>query len=320
MTDTTRLQMPLIAPEQALKHITHNEAIQTLDNLVQLVVEQVDATTPPGSPVVGQSYTIGVAATDDWVGQDGDIASFTDGGWRFVTPGEGWLLWDVNTQAAYVHLSGNWSTLSNSITSLQGLSLLGINSTADSNNKLAVRSNAVLFNALEAASGGDGDVRLSLNRETILDTASLVFQSGYSGRAELGIVGSDDFVIKVSPDGSSFYTGITINKDNGFVTLNKLFGSEPSFPTVLSGVLTVETSYAIPAPETGLTDTIDTIDGGFDGAILILSGTVGNTLTFSDSTGNLKLGGPRVLDNFEDCLMLVKRGADWIELSFADNG
>ena len=320
MTDTARLQMPLIAPEQAQKHTTHNEAIQTLDNLVQLVVEQLDATTPPGSPIVGKSYTIGVAATGTWVGQDGDIASFTDGGWRFITPGEGWLLWDANTQAAYVHLGGSWSKLSNSITSLQDLTLLGINSTADANNKLAVRSNGVLFNALEVGSGGDGDVRFSLNRETISDTASLVFQSGFSGRAELGIVGSDDFVIKVSPDGSTFHTGIIINKDNGFVTLNKMFGTSPSTPSVLAGVLTVETSYAVPTPETGLADTIDTINGGFDGAILVLSGTVGNTLTFSDGTGNLKLGASRVLDNFEDSLMLMKRGADWIELSFADNG
>jgi hypothetical protein len=36
--------------------------------------------------------------------------------------------------------------------------------------------------------------------------------------------------------------------------------------------------------------------------------------------GNLKLGGNRVLDNFEDSLLLVRRGADWIELSFSNNG
>lgn len=320
MVDTTRLQMPLIASEQALKHVTHNEAIQTLDNLVQIALEQIDVTVPPGSPVVGESYGLGVSATGDWAGQDGDIASFTDGGWRFAAPGEGWLAWDKSTQSALVYVSGSWTAWAETIASLQNLNLLGVNATADATNKLAVRTNAALFNALEVGSGGTGDVRLTLNRETGADTASLLFQSGFSGRAEFGIAGSDDFSFKVSPDGSSFYTGMTIDKDDGYVTLNKLFGSEPSFPVVASGVLAVETSYVIPAPETGTVDVVDTISGGADGAILIVTGSAGNTLSFSDGAGNLKLGAARVLDNFEDSLMLVRRDTDWIELSYAENG
>ncbi len=50
-----------------------------------------------------------------------------------------------------------------------------------------------------------------------------------------------------------------------------------------------------------------------------MTGTAGNVLTFRDGTGNLKLGNDRVLDAFEDALMLVRRGSDWIELSFSDN-
>lgn len=320
MVDTARLNLPLIAAEQALKHITHNEAITALDALVQLVVEELDVTAPPGSPAVGESYEIGVGATGDWAGMDGQLATWSNSGWRFATPSEGWLLWDKNTGGAYVHVSAAWVAFSGTLGAVQNLSLLGVNVTADTTNKLAVRSNAALFTALDSGSGGTGDIRLTLNRETGSDTASFVFQSGFSGRAEIGIAGSDDFSFKVSPDGSVFYTGITIDKDNGFVTLNTLFGSQPSFPTVASGVLSVATSYAIPAPESGVVDTIDTISGGFDGAILILTGTAGDTLTFSDGAGNLKLGGARVLNNFEDSLMLVKRGSDWIELSFANNG
>lgn len=320
MADTARLSLPLIAAEQALKHVTHNEAIQALDALVQLVVEELAVVTPPEVPSLGQCFEVGAAASGGWTGKDGQLATWTEGGWRYAVPYEGWVLWDKNTGAAYVFLGGTWTLLSGTIGSLQNLSLLGVNAGADANNKLSVRSNAALFNGLESGAGGTGDIRLTLNRETVLDTASLVFQSGFSGRAEIGLAGSDDISFKVSPDGSAFFTGITIDKDNGFVTLNKLFGSEPSFPTISSGVLTVETSNAVPAPESGTTDTIDTIAGGFDGAILILTGTAGNTLTFSDGVGNLKLGSTRVLDNFEDSLMLVKRGADWIELSFADNG
>lgn len=317
MVDTARLGLPLIAPEQALKHITHNEAITTLDALVQLVVEALDTTAPPGSPTPGQSYAIGSSATGDWAGHDGKLATWTDAGWRFAAPDEGWQFWDKATSGAYIHQSGAWTPL---LGELQNLSLLGINTSADATNKLAIRSNAALFTALESGSGGTGDMRLTLNRETGSDTVSFVFQSAYSGRAEIGLAGTDDFSFKVSPDGSIFHTGMTIDKDNGFVTFNKMFGSEPSFPTVAGGVLTVDTSYIVPAPETGAVDSVDTITGGFDGAILIVSGTSGDTLTFSDNTGNLKLGAARVLSNFDDSLLLVKRGSDWIELAYANNG
>lgn len=320
MVDTARLNLPLIAADQALKHVTHNEAITALDALVQLVIEELGLSTPPGSPASGESYEVGTSATSDWAGEDGRLATWTDSGWRFSTPGEGWLLWDKDTGSAYIYLSSAWTALSSALGPLQNLSLLGVNTSADATNKLAIRSNGALFTALESGSGGTGDVRLTLNRETGSDTASFVFQSGYSGRAEIGLAGNDDFSFKVSPDGSAFHTGMTIDKDNGFVTLNKLFGSAPSFPTIASGVLSVETSYVVPAPETGVVDTIDTISGGFDGAILILTGSAGNTLTLSDGAGNLKLGGARVLNNFEDSLMLVQRGTDWIELSYANNG
>lgn len=314
------MSLPLIAGEQALKHITHNEALATLDMLVQLSVEQRDLVTPPGSPTEGQTFGIGSSATGDWLGRDGSLATWTTAGWRFAVPQEGWLLWDKNTGGAFVYLAGDWSGWEGTFTALQNLSMLGVNTTADATNKLAVRTNAVLMTALDVASSGTGDMRVALNKETDSDTAGFVFQSGYSARAEIGLVGDTDFAFKVSPDGSAFYTGISIDKDNGFVTFGQMFGSAPSFPTIASGVLTAATSYCVPAPESGVTDTIDTISGGFDGAVLMLTGTAGVTLTFADGAGNLKLGGARVLNNFEDSLLLVQRGSDWIELSYANNG
>lgn len=320
MAETARLQLPLIASEQALKHVTHNEAIQALDGVVQLVVEARDIVTPPLTPTIGQGYEVGISATGDWVGEDGNIAIWTDSGWRFSTPGEGWVLWDKSVGGLFVFSGVDWAPLSAALGSIQNVPMLGVNATADTSNKLTVRSNAILFNALEAVNGGSGDMRLTLNREAGTDTASFVFQSGYSGRAEIGLAGNDDFSFKVSPDGSIFHTGMTIDKDAGFVTFNKLLGSEPSFPTIAAGVMTVTTSYVVPAPEGGISDTVDTISGGFEGAMLVITGTSGVTLTFADGTGNLKLGGTRVLDQFEDSLLLIQRGTDWIELAYANNG
>ena len=57
MSDTSnRLALPLIAPSQAQKHVTHNEALALLDILVQLAVEEVQATTPPSAPQEGQVW------------------------------------------------------------------------------------------------------------------------------------------------------------------------------------------------------------------------------------------------------------------------
>ena len=54
MPDTSpNLALPYLLPAQAQKHVTHNEALQRLDAVTQLVVEAFGATTPPGSPGVG---------------------------------------------------------------------------------------------------------------------------------------------------------------------------------------------------------------------------------------------------------------------------
>lgn len=80
----------------------------------------------------------------------------------------------------------------------------GFGATADSWNPFPARLNSALWTAQQAASGGGGDLRLTLNKETAGDVLSLVFRSGYGGRAELGLVGDDDLRLKVSADGSEW--------------------------------------------------------------------------------------------------------------------
>jgi hypothetical protein len=75
---------------------------------------------------------------------------------------------------------------------------VGVNATADAENRLAVRSPASLFDN----EGGGHQVKL--NKAQAADTASLLFQTGYSGRAEIGLAGDDDLHVKVSADGSSW--------------------------------------------------------------------------------------------------------------------
>ena len=58
---------------------------------------------------------------------------------------------------------------------------------------------------------------LNVNKSAPAATASLLMQSGASGRAEIGLTGDDDFHIKVSNDGSVWRDAISVDKDTGFV-------------------------------------------------------------------------------------------------------
>jgi hypothetical protein len=59
---------------------------------------------------------------------------------------------------------------------------------------------------------------VTLNKSAAAKDAGFVFQDGFSTRALFGLLGDDDFTVKVSPDGSTFYTGISIDKATGKVS------------------------------------------------------------------------------------------------------
>lgn len=54
---TARLRLPYILPSQAQKHVTHNEALQRLDAIVQLVVKAVVA-APPENASEGECFLL----------------------------------------------------------------------------------------------------------------------------------------------------------------------------------------------------------------------------------------------------------------------
>lgn len=93
MTDTPRLVLPLVAPAQAQKHVTVNEALTRLDAMTQLVLASVSETDPPASPAGGDVYHVPAGATEAWAGAAGRLAIFQGGGWAFLDPGVGWRAW-----------------------------------------------------------------------------------------------------------------------------------------------------------------------------------------------------------------------------------
>ena len=210
MPETTPvLSLPRIQPAQAQKHVTHNEALRTLDVVVQAVVADRDRTEPPAAPAAGARHIVAASAVDGWAGQDTKIAFHDEGAWHFVAAQAGWRV-HVLSEGADLRFDGSdWIVPP---VAGDGAPLWGISATADATNRLSVSSPATLLN--HAGAGH----QLKVNKAAPGDTASLLFQTGFSGRAEMGTAGTDDFAVKVSADGSTFVEALRIAGATGLVT------------------------------------------------------------------------------------------------------
>ena len=213
---TPNLGLPQLAADQAQKHVTVNEALYDLDALVQLAVLDRSLAAPPGSPTQGARYIVAASPIGAWTGHANHIAAWLDGAWRFFIPGAGWLAW-VTDEAALLAWNGSaWVDALAAVSAIQNLPLLGILTTADSANRLAVKSDGLLLSH-DDVTPGSGDMRVALNKSAAAKDAGFTFQDAFSTRALFGLLGDNDFVIKVSPDGSVFYTAVSIDKDTGHI-------------------------------------------------------------------------------------------------------
>lgn len=107
---TPRLGLPLLFAGQAQKEVFVNEALARVDGLLHAAVEG-EASAPPASPQDGESWLIATAASGDWEGRDGALASWQGGGWLFTEPREGLLVFDRSTMQD-VRFSGGWTRAS----------------------------------------------------------------------------------------------------------------------------------------------------------------------------------------------------------------
>ena len=108
MDQTPRFALPHLSPGQAQKEWLHNEALQRIDALLCPTVEGDALASPPANPPVGACYLVAAGANGEWAGQDGSLAAFTDGGWRFVAPIEGMRVFDRASGEAVVYRNANW--------------------------------------------------------------------------------------------------------------------------------------------------------------------------------------------------------------------
>ena len=314
MTNTPNLALPYLAAAQAQKHVTVNEALSLIDALSQMAVNSIGATSPPGAPTEGERHIIGTGATGAWAGwDDNNIALFSGGAWLRLIPQAGWMAWDVSAGELLVWSGPAWVSF---VPNLQNLLGVGIGTSSDATNRLAVSAAATLLNH-----AGNGH-QLKINKAASGDTVSLLFQSGWFGRAEMGLAGDDDFHFKVSADGSIWSEALLIDRNTGRMTLlERVAVKSPSGATTamqveeeeltLSGAY-VESSIVIPNRAIVLgvsTHTTQTITGAssydcgiagepskFGGSLGIAidstnSGVIGPTAFYSDTPIRLSANG-----------------------------
>ena len=204
-----RLALPFILPAQAQKHVTHNEALTRLDLVTQLTVMAFGATQPPSLPAEGEIWALGPGASGAWASHDGELAAWIGESWQFITPAPGWRAASGNDLRIWT--GSAWTALT--AANLENVPGLGVNTGFDATNRLSVSAPATLL------SHEGADHQLKINKAAPGDTASLLFQTDWAGRAEMGLAGDDDFVIKVSADGTLWHDGLVVDAATGAVSL-----------------------------------------------------------------------------------------------------
>lgn len=225
MPDSTpRLGLPWLMPAQAGKHVTVNEALGRLDALVCASVVSRTTAAEPSSPEEGDAHILPADAVGGHWGDffEHDLAVFQDGAWMRIAPRAGLMAHVADEADIVVWTGGAWTRVFSLIDRLENLSALGVGTAPDAANPFAAKLNSALWTARAVGEGGTGDLRYTLNKDAAGNVVSLLFQSGWSGRAELGLVGGEDFTVSVSADGAAFVPALCVDHETGYVALSGL--------------------------------------------------------------------------------------------------
>ncbi|MBY0423023.1 MAG: DUF2793 domain-containing protein [Parvularculaceae bacterium] len=211
-----RLSLSYVLPQQAQKHVTVNETVRRLDALVQLAVVSRSLAAEPTAPAEGDAYILPAGRSGGaWSAMAvGAIAAWQDGAWVEIAPRLGWRAYAAAESRLLVYNGSAWTEV---VGAAETAARFGVNTAADTTNRLAVKANAALFSH-DDVTPGSGDHRLVVNKSAAARTGAVVLQTGFSGRAELGLAGDDDFRVKVSAEGAVWHEALVVSRTTGVVS------------------------------------------------------------------------------------------------------
>lgn len=108
---TPNLDLPTLPNGSVNTSLGFNDAMQTIDTFLPLIVQSLTVTTPPTtvSGDVGKRWIIPAGASGVWAGKTGEIALCTAAGvWAYLTAPQYILAFDLNTSAEYQFLPAGW--------------------------------------------------------------------------------------------------------------------------------------------------------------------------------------------------------------------
>lgn len=110
MPNTVNNAIPFV-PENTIDPAAGlNLSLNTVDALLQVLVQTVGANSAPGSPPNGSRYIVGTIPTGAWSGQANRLARYVDSGWQFfdanysLNAADG--LWYVRSATTWAALEG----------------------------------------------------------------------------------------------------------------------------------------------------------------------------------------------------------------------
>ena len=109
---TPNLELPLVPANSLQPSVVINEALQILDAITQLAVQDKDLAAPPATldTDTGKVWIIAAGATGAWTGHDQDLALCTGAGlWRFIEPRTGFRGYVIDDAADYRYVAGAWT-------------------------------------------------------------------------------------------------------------------------------------------------------------------------------------------------------------------
>lgn len=109
-SSTPALGLPLLFSGQAQKEFFVNEALCLLDALHARAVT-ASHPTPPASAVDGACYRVTAPATGAWAGKEERLAILVAGGWQYIAPAEGMMVFDKSA-AGFVIYRSHWQPAS----------------------------------------------------------------------------------------------------------------------------------------------------------------------------------------------------------------